>query len=214
MMKMTDETSTGRLRLFVAIPIPESVRNEMARVQRELQSLAPRRAIGWTRPEQFHLTLRFLGGVPMASLEDLKAAVGAVCANAQSLHLRAAGVGFFPNARSPRVVWAGIQDAERVLIDFQKRIEAAVRPFTAELGAENFTGHATLGRVRDLKRFDAVKLAAHAQTIKDRVFGEWMAREIEIVRSELSPAGALHTTLAAFFMAGGIESFETPAKTA
>ncbi|MGA2853741.1 MAG: RNA 2',3'-cyclic phosphodiesterase, partial [Verrucomicrobiota bacterium] len=163
--------------------------------------------------------LRFLGGVPMASLEDLKAAVGAVCANAPPLQLRAAGIGFFPNTRSPRVVWAGIQDAERVLIDFQKRIEAAVRPFTAELGAENFTGHATLGRVRDLKRFDAVKLAAqklaaHAQTIKDRVFGEWMAREIEIVRSELSPAGALHTTLAAFFMAGGIESFETPAKTA
>jgi 2'-5' RNA ligase len=206
MKEMTDKTPAGRLRLFVAIPIPEPVRNEMTRVQRELQSLAPPRAIRWTRPEQFHLTLRFLGGVPVARLENLKAAVGAVCANARPLPLRAAGVGFFPNARSPRVVWAGIQDAEQLLIDLQKQIEAAVQPFTAMRGAENFTGHATLGRVRDLKRSDAGKLAAQAQAIGNRRFGEWMAREIEIVQSELSSAGASHRSLAAFPLAGKIES--------
>ena len=165
------------------------------------------RAIGWTRPEQFHLTLRFLGGVPAASLEDLKAAVGAVCANARRLSLRAAGVGFFPNARLPRVVWAGIQDAEEFLIDLQKQIEAAVQPFTAERGAENFTGHVTLGRVKNLNRSDAGQLAAYAQTIENRRFGDWMAREIEIVQSELSPAGARHRLLAAFPLAGKIESF-------
>ena len=207
MKAMTDETSTGRLRLFVAIPIPGPVRDEMARVQRELQALASPRAIGWTRPEQFHFTLRFLGGVPAASLEDLKAAVGAVCANARRLSLRAAGVGFFPNARLPRVVWAGIQDAEEFLIDLQKQIEAAVQPFTAERGAENFTGHVTLGRVKNLNRSDAGQLAAYAQTIENRRFGDWMAREIEIVQSELSPAGARHRLLAAFPLAGKIESF-------
>jgi 2'-5' RNA ligase len=207
MEAMADESSKKQLRLFVAIPIPEPVQNEMTRIQQELQSLAPRHAIGWTRPDQFHLTLRFLGGVPAARLEDLKAAVGAVCANARPLQLRTSGVGFFPNPHSPRVVWAGIQDAEQLLNDLQKRIEAAVQPFAAERGAENFTGHATLGRVKDLKRSDAGKLAAHAQTIKDRVLGEWTAHEIEIVRSELSSVGARHTLLAAFPLAKKIESF-------
>ena len=201
----------------------------MVRVQREMQSLAPPppappatarqhhqprrsaaktgRAISWTRPEQFHLTLRFLGGVSAARLEDLKAAVGAVCANARPLQMRASGVGFFPNARSPRIVWVGLQDSEPLLIDLQKQIEAAVQPFTAERGAANFTGHVTLGRVRDLKRSDAEKLAAHAQSIGNRRFGDWIAREIEIVQSELSPAGARHRLLAAFPLAGKTGSF-------
>ena len=122
----------------------------------------------------------------------MRAAVGAVCANFRPLPLRAAGVGFFPNARSPRVVWVGIQDEGNRLIDLQKQIEAAVQPFTTERGAANFTGHATLGRVKKLKRADAGKLAARAQAIGDRRFGDWMAREIEIVQSELSPAGARH----------------------
>ena len=209
MEAMADESSNERLRLFVAIPIPELVQNEMTRVQRELQSLALPRAIAWTRPEQFHLTLRFLGGVPAARLEDLKTAVGAVCANARPLQLRAAGVGFFPNAHSPRVVWIGIQDGEQLLMDLQRQIEAAVQPFTSERGAGNFAGHATLGRVKDLKRSDAGKLAAHAQTIKDRVLGGWTAHEIEIVRSELFPSGARHTLLAAFPLANKLNRSET-----
>jgi 2'-5' RNA ligase len=51
--------------------------------------------------------------------------------------------------------------------------------------------------LKNLKSADARKLAAHAQTVKDRTFGEWTAHEIEIIRSELSPGGARHTTLAA-----------------
>jgi 2'-5' RNA ligase len=187
-----------KLRLFIAIPIPEPVRDEIIRVQREMQPLAPRGAVRWTRPDQFHLTLRFLGDVPVAGLEKLKESVNAVCRSAQPLQMRAEGVGFFPNPHSPRVVWVGIFDKAGLLIDLQKRIETAVRPFAAEPGAENFAGHVTLGRLKNLKPSDARKLAAHAQTVKDRTFGEWTAHEIEIIRSELSTVGARHTSLAAF----------------
>jgi 2'-5' RNA ligase len=134
----------------------------------------------------------------MADLERLKESVGAVCRSAQPLPLRAEGVGFFPNPKSPRVVWVGIDDQEGLLVDLQKRIETAVRPFAAEPGAERFAGHATLGRLKNLKPSDVRKLAAHAQTVKDRNFGEWTADEIEIIRSELSPGGARHTSFAAF----------------
>ena len=194
---MADVNSMEKLRLFIAISIPEPVRDEIIRVQREMQLLAPRGAARWTRPDQFHLTLRFLGDVPVAGLEQLKESVNAVCRSARPLRLRAEGVGFFPNPHSSRVVWVGIDDKEGLLVDLQKRIETAVRPFTAEPGAENFAGHATLGRLKNLKPLDARKLAAHAHALKDRTFGEWTAHEIEIIRSELSPAGARHTTLAA-----------------
>jgi 2'-5' RNA ligase len=195
---MADDSSTEKLRLFIAIPIPEPVRDEIIRVQRELQPLAPHGAARWTRPDQFHLTLRFLGDVPVAGLDTLQESVNAICLNARPLQMRAEGIGFFPNPHSPRVVWVGIDDKEGLLVDLQKRIETAVRPFTVEPGEKNFSGHVTLGRLKNLKPLDARKLAAHAHALKDRTFGEWMAHEIEIIRSELSPAGARHTTLAVF----------------
>jgi 2'-5' RNA ligase len=194
--------------LFIAIPIPEPVRDEIIRVQQEMQPLAPRGAARWTRPDQFHLTLRFLGDVLVAGLEQLKESVGAVCMNARPLQLRAEGVGFFPNPHSPRVVWVGIDDQAGLLVDLQKQIETAVRPFAAEPGGKNFSGHVTLGRLKNLKPPDALRLAAHAQTVKDRTFGEWTAQEIEIIRSELSPSGARHTSLAAFRLGAVPSSFQ------
>ena len=189
---------TEKLRLFIGIPIPEPVQDEIIRGQQELQPLAPRDVARWARPDQFHLTLRFLGDVPADGVEDLKKSVGAVCRNAWPLSLRAEGVGFFPNPRSPRVIWVGINDREGRLVDLQKQIEAAVGPFSPEPGEKNFTGHATLGRLKNPKPSDIRDLAARAQSLEKRLFGEWTADEIEIIRSELFPVGARYTSLAAF----------------
>src|ERR1017187_3953647 len=116
---MASDSSTAPLRLFVAISIPEPVRNEIIRVQQELQPLVPRDVVRWARPDQFHLTLRFLGDVPADGIEDLKKSAGAVCRNARSLSLRAEGVGFFSHPRSPTATWDGLNDREGRLVDLQ-----------------------------------------------------------------------------------------------
>ncbi len=198
---MTDDSSTEKLRLFVAIPMPEAVRNEITGVQQEMRQLVSRDAVRWTKPEQFHLTLRFLGDVPVERVAALQEAVNAVCRGGPALRLRAQGTGFFPNARSPRVIWAGVNDGEGRLVDLQKMLEAVVRPFTQEPGTERFAGHVTIGRVKFLKRPEIEKLAEHAQAIKDRLFGEWTANEVELIRSDLLSAGARHTLLAAIRLA-------------
>src|SRR5450756_1757122 len=146
---MASDFSLAPLPLFVAISIPEPIRDEIIRVQQELQPLVPRDVARWARSDQFHLTLRFLGDVPADGVEDLKQSVGAVCRNARSLSLRAEGVGFFPNLRSPRVIWVGINDRQGHLVDLQRQIETAVGPFSPEPGEKNFTGHATLGRLKN-----------------------------------------------------------------
>ena len=182
--------------MFIAIPIPEPVRDEIICVQRELQPLVPRNVVRWARPDQFHLTLRFLGDVPVAGLEKLKESVNAVCRNARPLSLRAEGVGFFPNPRSPRVIWVGIDDREGFLVDLQKQIETVAGQFSSEPGEKNFTGHVTLGRLKNPRPADTRDLATRAQSLEKRLFGDWTALDIEIIRSELSPAGARHTSLA------------------
>jgi 2'-5' RNA ligase len=114
------------------------------------------------------------------------------------LSLRAEGVGFFPNPRSPRVIWVGIKDGAGRLVDLQRQIEIAVGPFSPEPGEKNFTGHVTLGRLKNPRPADTRDLAARVQTFEKRLFGEWTAQEIEIIQSELSPIGARHNSLAAF----------------
>jgi len=198
---MADDSATQKLRLFVAIPMPEAVRNEVIRVQQEMQRLVLRDAVRWTKPEQFHLTLRFLGDFPVERVAALQEAINAVCTDVPALHLRAQGAGFFPNARSPRVIWVGVNDNEGRLVDLQKKMEGAVQPFTQEPGTGKFAGHVTLGRVKFLKQPEIEKLAAHAQAVSDRLFGEWTANEIEIIRSRLLPAGAVHSVLKAICFA-------------
>lgn len=200
---MTNETPAAPCRLFIAIALPQAVRDEIVRVQQELQLLVARAAVRWTRPDQFHLTLRFLGNVPVERIEDLKQAVDAVCRNAPPLSLRAEGVGFFPGPHSPRVVWVGINDGEGRLMDLQRQIEAAVQPLSPELGEKNFAGHVTLGRLKNPMPADTRNLIARAQSLEKRAFGGWTASEVEIIRSELSPGGACHTLLATCQLGAG-----------
>jgi len=178
--------------------MPEAVRNEVIRVQHQMRQLASRDAVRWTKPEQFHLTLRFLGGVSAEQVAALQEAVHAVCLGAPALRLRAQGIGCFPNARSPRVIWVGVNDDDGRLLDLQSEIEIAVQPFTNEPATGKFAGHVTLGRVKSLNRSEIEKLAALAQAVKDRQFGEWAATEVALIRSDLLPAGASHTLLASF----------------
>ncbi|MGA9780347.1 MAG: RNA 2',3'-cyclic phosphodiesterase [Verrucomicrobiia bacterium] len=201
---MADEGAIERFRLFVAISIPEAIRNEMIRVQHELQPVAPQGVVRWTKPEQFHLTLRFFGDVSSDCLTALRESVRAVCSGESALHLQAQGVGFFPNARSPRVIWIGITDGENRLADFQRKIEDAVQPFSAGPGSERFAGHVTLGRFNQHKWLDINELIAGGETMKSWKFGEWTVREVEIIRSELLATGSRYTLLAAIRLGMGI----------
>jgi 2'-5' RNA ligase len=203
---MTGEQATERFRLFVAITVPAAVREEVLRVQREWQPLAPRGVVRWTKPEQFHLTLRFLGDVPSAQVAGLRESLCTTCTGTPPLQLRAQGVGFFPNARSPRVIWVGIHDKDDRLATFQKKIESAVQSYTTERGGDQFTGHVTLGRFKQYNHLAASGLVNRIESVKNRSFGEWTAQEIEIIRSELLPTGPRYTSLATCKLEPAVQS--------
>ena len=117
------------------------------------------------------------------------------------LHLRAERVGFFPDLRYPRVVWVGVQDQAEQLPRLQQAVEAATEGFTTEEKEERFTGHVTLARIKGIKRPEAEALGKAAAGMADRLFGQWTAYQIELMRSELLPQGARHSTLAAIALA-------------
>ena len=194
---MADEISIERWRLFVAIAIPELVRNEMIAVERELKPLALG-DVRWTNAEQLHLTLKFLGNVPTGSLEAVKQSLTGACAGVRPFPLSARGVGFFPNAHSPRVIWVGFEDGQNDLTDLQTRVATLLAPFLEKPGDGKFLAHATLGRFQKYRQYKSEKLLPRAVALGGHVFGEWRVGDVGLFRSELSPDGARHTRLAVF----------------
>lgn len=184
-----------RWRLFIAVRIPEEIKTKMEKAQAELRRALPAGGVAWTRREQFHLTLEFMGDVAAHRAGELAEAVRRTCQEFTRLRLRAQRVGFFPNIRAPRVIWVGITDAEDRLLRLQQALEAAVRSFTLEQREQKFGGHATLGRVKHLTRSGTKLLTLLAAGMAGRFFGEWTADGVELMRSELSPHGAFHTTI-------------------
>jgi 2'-5' RNA ligase len=199
---MSDGTASQFLRLFIALSVPEDVRREIERAQGQLRRAVAPGAIRWTRPEQFHITLKFLGDVPSEQVAALERSVSTVCSGCPALRLSARGIGFFPGAQEPRVIWAGAGDNDGQLAELHRRMDEAVRRFVPAGKAERFAGHITLGRFKPGRRAAVEKLQERVVALRDRQFGDWLAGNVEIVRSELTSAGAAHTPLALIPLAG------------
>jgi RNA 2',3'-cyclic 3'-phosphodiesterase len=192
------ETATAEFfRLFVAVTVPDDTKAEIEKAQAAMSRALPKEAVRWTKREQFHLTLKFLGSVDTQRVAELTEALRTACRGFAPLELRAEQIGCFPNLRRPRVVWVGVHDQEQQLPELQRAIEAAVRDYTKEEAEERFTGHVTLGRVKDLRRHEAETLASLVSDHSTRVFGAWTSDRVELIRSQLSSQGARYTTVAA-----------------
>jgi 2'-5' RNA ligase len=205
-LKIVDAAESAKpLRLFVAISLPEAVKDEIEKVQKEMRSALPGDFIRWTKREQFHLTLKFLGNVAASRVAELTKVLREAGRHFATLRLRAERIGFFPDERFPRVAWVGVQDDKDVLSRLQQAIEIKVKDFAAEKDVEpagrrrsqgTFTGHITLARIQGIKRAQAEIFSKLALGMAGRFFGEWTADKVELIRSELSPGGSRYTTVA------------------
>ncbi len=162
----------------------------------ELRGKLPPAAASWTRPENMHLTLRFLGGVAEARIESLKTSLAQALSGFGPIPLICERLGCFPDLRYPRVVWAWVHDVAERLAPLQGRVAQATDAFTREPAESRFVGHITLARLRQVERPQAEVIASFVNDAIRRKFGEWTAGEVELIRSELSAGGSRYTTLA------------------
>src|SRR5258708_36298678 len=93
------------MRLFVALEIPSAVRENLTALLKSLRAVSPQTR--WVRPENLHVTLKFIGEAPETKLAAIRGALAAARSD-QPVTLDFRGLGFFPNDKHPRVFWAGI----------------------------------------------------------------------------------------------------------
>lgn len=184
-------------RLFIAFDPPPGVKARMAASQTRLKRELARSRISWVRPEQFHLTLRFLGEIEASLAAEVAAAMERLCREQAPLRLRVAGIGCFPDPRRPRVIWIGVTDTESQLPDFQSRLEAGTTRFSPGKAGGRFTGHLTIARIRRLDHHEAVGFAECIEQSAAEILGEWLATELLLMRSQFFAGGVRHSILAA-----------------
>ncbi|MEA3345385.1 MAG: RNA 2',3'-cyclic phosphodiesterase [Chloroflexota bacterium] len=184
------------IRAFIAFELPDSLKESLMELQRELKGQVPQGVVRWTRPEGIHLTLKFLGQTPVDQIEDIAEALSSACAPFSPLTYTASGLGCFPNLRRPRVIWVGIEDPAGELSELQKAVEDACVESGFERERRAFHPHLTLGRVR--RRASRGQRRAISELLQEREIaslGTVTVRKVSLIRSELRPTGAVYTTL-------------------
>jgi 2'-5' RNA ligase len=178
------------MRTFIAIPLSEGCREMLAAIQDKLRSFNA--DIRWASVSSIHLTLKFLGEMDPVLLPQLSERLRQSSALQPAFDLRVRGLGGFPNLRSPRVVWCGLEGETDRLGKLQEVVEQACEPLGFPREARDFHPHLTLGRVQGKRNLqpllDYIKIGSDLES-------SLTAREFNIYKSVLTPRGAIYTVL-------------------
>jgi 2'-5' RNA ligase len=178
------------MRTFIAIEVPEEIKTAIAALQDDLRRA--RAEVSWTKPENIHLTLKFLGEIDEQLVSQVAQACLEAAQNAAPFTLSLSGTGVFPNARQPRVLWAGLSDEDEQARRLQSQLDERLAALGFEREARAFHPHLTIGRIKSPKGAQTLLARAIAYHLPALSF---LAREIVLFRSQLHPAGAHYTPL-------------------
>ena len=162
--------------------------------------------VAWTRPENLHVTLKFLGSVPAAALETVGARLATIASAQRAFEIAFADVGGFPSLARARVLWIGA--AAAALAPLAAEIDEAAAAIGVAREERPYRPHVTLGRVRGhgkgRRRPAALPegLRTALEGARARPFGIASARSLVLFRSDTDPRGARYTALGRFALGG------------
>ena len=180
------------MRVFIAIELPEAVRQKLADLESELSPVTT--SARWVAPEAIHLTLKFIGELSESRLDVIDRALAGLAWKPFQVSVQ--GVGFFPGARSPRVFWAGL--AASTMAGLAQEIDTRLERFGFDREKRAFRPHVTLARARDT-RLDAA-LVESARRFEEIDCGSFSVDRCCLIQSTLKPAGAVYTRLKEYIL--------------
>ena len=182
-----------RWRCFVAVSLGEPARTAVIEYLERMWATTA--GVAWTRPDNLHLTLQFLGSIEASCLPSLRERLQGALAPVASFEMQVGGIGAFPSVSRPQVLWVGLTSPEIGPLAAAVQRACAAEGFPPE--QRKFRPHLTLGRVRTRGRRDApdLELLARDGALE---FGTAPVERVTLYRSELRPTGARHSVLAIF----------------
>ena len=183
----------GGMRLFVAVHLPQEIRDGLAAVQERLRRLQA--DVSWVKPANLHITLKFLGETEPKRLGRIGPVLEEVARGMAPFSLTVAGVGTF-GGRIPRVVWAGVREGAAPLEALAGAVENGLARAGFPKERRQFTAHFTLGRVRSPRNAEVLLAAIRDESTEP--LGVVSVEQFVLMQSRLDPGGSIYTALERF----------------
>ncbi len=181
------------LRTFVAIELDEAVKGPVEALSRRLRVYGAQAS--WVRPENMHLTLRFFGDIADDQAAQLVEMLAEACKETPPFPLHVRGIGVFPNARKPSVLWVGVEPFEGGLAQLYAAAENAARAIGLPPD-KAFHPHVTLARIRDARTARPLMDALDGEASFDA--GAFEVCGMTLLSSELTPKGPIYRVVREF----------------
>lgn len=178
------------MRTFIAVPLPVQCQSMLDQTQKELRS--HNAEVGWVAIPSIHLTLKFLGEVDPEIIPELAQNLESVSRSEHAFELTLRGLGCFPNPRSPRVIWCGIEGETDALLRLQQNVDSVCGELGFAPENRSFKPHLTLGRVKGKRNLQALTDCIKIGSVLESRF---KADCFNIYRSTLKPQGAVYSVL-------------------
>ena len=147
------------------------------------------RSVKWAKPDNLHVTLRFLGDISLERSKSLGRVLDQIACEESPFELALDSVGAFPTVHRPRILWISLSCVDTGLHLLQNRVERATCDLGWEPEIKSYKPHLTLGRVRN----KAVPLSQ--DWIKPVPKKQFSVKEILLMESVLTSAGAEYNVL-------------------
>ena len=184
-----------QVRSFIAIELPDELKRGLTQLQARLK-LDKQPGVKWVEPYSIHLTLKFLGSVPIDRIGDIARAIEEAAQGIPPFHLEVGNLGVFPNLRRVQVAWVGISGQLDKLGQLQQGIESNLARLGFAPESRPFTPHLTLARLR--QQVSQEERQRFGQLIGGTKFEVVYAIEVDtisLMRSQLTREGAIHTRI-------------------
>lgn len=182
------------IRTFVAIKISPELEAAFEALARNMRKLPGE--VRWVDPQSIHVTLKFLGEITPAQVQEVIAAVERAANGIPPFSLKAGSKGAFPSLQRPRVFWVGLAEpgGDHLMV-LQRKIEEELHLAGFPKEERGFKPHLTVGRVKGMKNIETV-----SKTFLEYPFPEieLAADRVLVMKSDLTPRGAIYTVQKAF----------------
>jgi 2'-5' RNA ligase len=180
---------TDTVRAFLALEIPEAVKKSLETARDEVRARLP--SARWTRPEGWHLTLKFLGESGKGTLERLISDLGPPLAGHSGVAVELRGGGFFPSPARPRVAWIGGTTAGAAPVVEAVETAAVRQGYPAE--RRPWTAHLTMARLK--ARWPPAAVDSYLTWADGFSPPRFLCAEVVLFESSLRQGGAVYTAL-------------------